>query len=126
MKSLVSRLSNWSTCTPLDEETDLSIQRITVTAARQMGVNALADAAAERRIVLTRWGHDVAVLDTAERLEETARRIQCATEEIVRHYTQRAGVTYARAFAELCSGLGFDAADVRKRADQLQHRYKEH
>ena len=58
----------------------MSMRRMTMTAADQMSVGALPDAAAERRIVLTRWGQDVAVFDTAERWNETARSVKSVTE----------------------------------------------
>ena len=104
----------------------MSMRRMTITAADQMSVGALPDAAAERRIVLTRWGQDVAVFDTAELWNETARSVKSVTEELARHYT---GLTTAdtdhRSVADLCSRLGLDVDAVRERAHQLRRRFED-
>ncbi|MEO7124021.1 MAG: hypothetical protein ABI400_13075 [Lacisediminihabitans sp.] len=95
--------------------------RMPVSAAARKGISAVAAGAAEQRIVLTRMGHDVAVVDSAQRLDETVRVVRSAAREVLDSY---AGLAHSRggsnSLAEVCARLGLDEAFVRDRAAQLQ------
>ena len=61
----------------------MSAVRIPITTASRKGVSELAADAARTRIVLTKNGRPVAVVDSAERLDEDLRRIREASRWVV-------------------------------------------
>ena len=95
--------------------------RVPITAAAERGVSWLNDQAAERRVVLTKFGRPGAVVDSAERLDETARLVRQARREVVEHLCEvamdRAGRTHS--LGVVCDRLGRDAERVRERARDL-------
>lgn len=95
-----------------------SFLRMPITVASRRGVSSLASTAADRRIVLTNHGRVVAVVDSAERLDESVRLMRDAAAAVVDSF---ADVALERAPAKLdleavCRRLGLDAALVRERA----------
>ena len=95
--------------------------RVPIAAAAERGVSWLNDLAAERRVVLTKYGRPSAVVDSAERLDTTARMVGEARREVVERLGEVAAGR-ARAWHELdvvCERLGVDPARVRARARQL-------
>ena len=95
--------------------------RVPITAAAERGVSWLNDQAAERRVVLTRFGRPGAVVDSAERLDADARLIREARREVVERMCEvaagRAGQTHS--LDAVCERLGVDVDRVRQRAKQL-------
>lgn len=95
--------------------------RVPIAAAAERGVSWLNDVAAERRIVLTKYGRPGAVIDSAERLDETARLVREARREVVEHLCD-AAAGRSGAWHDLdavCERLGIDADRVRERAADL-------
>lgn len=95
--------------------------RVPIAAAAERGVSWLNDLAAERRVVLTKYGRPSAVVDSAERLDATARMVGEARREVVERLGELAAGR-AGAWHELdvvCERLGVDPARVRARARQL-------
>lgn len=97
--------------------------RMPISIAARKGLSAVVAEAAEQRIVLTRAGHAVAVVDSAEGLDETARVVRSAAREVLDSYANLA-VTEGGAvsLADLCARLGLDEAVIRDRAVQLRAR----
>lgn len=95
--------------------------RVPIAAAAERGVSWLNDLAAERRVVLTKYGRPTAVVDSAERLDETARMLGEARREVVERLGEvaagRAGAWHD--LDVVCERLGVDPARVRARARQL-------
>lgn len=95
------------------------MQRIPMTTARRMGLVALGDLATADPVTLTRWGQPVAVLSSAEWVDEDLRTrreaaliVLDAAADLV---AERSG---ERTLDEVCERLGVDAAEVRRRAAQ--------
>lgn len=94
--------------------------RMPISAASRKGVSALAAAASERRVVLTSLGRPVAVVDSAERLDASARAMREAAREVIDAYADRAAArTGTRTLAQVCKRLGMDEDVVRARAAEL-------
>lgn len=95
--------------------------RVPITAAAERGVSWLNDQAAERRVVLTKFGRPGAVVDSAARLDETARLVREARREVVEQMCEvaagRAGGTHR--LDVVCERLGIDVERVHERARQL-------
>jgi prevent-host-death family protein len=94
--------------------------RIPVSTAASKGVSALVDEAEKQRVILTRSGRPVAVVDSAEHLDESVRVMRLAARTVVEMY---AGTVASRTpkvtLAEACVLLGVDIAAVLARADEI-------
>lgn len=92
--------------------------RVPISVASKRGVSWLAETAAERRLVLTRFGFPQAVVDSAERIDEGAALIRDATRLVTEHYADTAvRRTSGLNLEDACAKLGVDAARVRDRAE---------
>lgn len=96
--------------------------RVPISVASKRGVSWLSETAAERRVVLTRFGAAQAVVDSAERIDDGAVRIREAARLVVERYAQ-AGLDRSQTatLADACAKLGVDPARVRARAEALRH-----
>ena len=92
--------------------------RMPITVASRKGVSAVAAAAAAGRVLLTSHGRTVAVVDSAERIDEDLRRVREAARLVVESCTgaalDRSPVTLD--LAAVCAQLGLDPERVRERA----------
>ncbi len=95
------------------------MQRIPLTAARRRGLADLIDLAADETLLITRWGHPVAVIGSAEWMDEAMRTsreasltVLDAAANLVAQRSQRYDLD------EACERLGVDADVVRRRAAQ--------
>jgi len=97
--------------------------RVPITVASQRGVSWLSENAATRRILLTRFGKVASVVDSAERLDETAARVDEAAQVIIDAFSGvAAGRTLPNSLDEMCARLRLDPAKVRERANELAGR----
>ncbi|MER7558022.1 hypothetical protein ABTZ46_13840 [Nocardioides sp. NPDC126508] len=91
--------------------------RVPMTAASRMGVSALAAKSAEGRIVLTSHGRAVAVIGSAEHLDDDLRALREATARVL---DAAADIVSSRgellSLEETCERLGVDVDRVRERA----------
>ncbi|TFB59023.1 hypothetical protein E3N86_12335 [Cryobacterium sp. Hz7] len=95
--------------------------RMPVSTAARKGISAVAADAAQQRIVLTRMGHDVAVIDSAERLDETVRVLRDTSREVLGAYANLAEARGGQnSLADVCARLGLNETVVRERAVRLQ------
>jgi PHD/YefM family antitoxin component YafN of YafNO toxin-antitoxin module len=95
--------------------------RMPITVAARKGVSAVAATAEERRVVLTNHGHPVAVVDSAERIDDALRRAREAARTVVE---AAADAVIERGPAKLhlddvCARLGISPDRVRARAHEL-------
>jgi len=95
-----------------------------ISVAARKGVSAVAAQAADERVVLTHRGHAIAVVDSAERIDEDLRRIREAARVVVE---AAADAALERRPAKLdlaavCARLGLDERDVRAQAADLAGR----
>jgi PHD/YefM family antitoxin component YafN of YafNO toxin-antitoxin module len=98
-----------------------SALRMPISTAARKGVSAVAASAAEHRVVLTSLGRPVAVVDSAERLDEDLRRLREGARAVVDAYASAAADREPRrSLAELCDRLGLDERAVRERAAALR------
>jgi hypothetical protein len=81
----------------------------------------LNETAAERRVLLTRFGRVNSVVDSAERLDATAATVDAARREVVECYADlaRSRARHLR-LEDVCAKLGIDIDRVRERAAQLR------
>lgn len=95
--------------------------RVPITAAAERGVSWLNEQAVNRRVVLTKYGRPGAVVDSAERLDETARLVREASRQVVEQMCEvaagRAGQTHT--LDAVCERLGIDVERVHERAREL-------
>lgn len=68
---------------------DAAPLRVPIAVAAERGVSWLNDLAAEQRVVLTKYGRPAAVIDSAERLDATARLVDDARREVVERMMRR-------------------------------------
>ncbi len=91
--------------------------RIPMSVAARRGISAVAALAGERRVVLTNHGRPVAVVDSAERLDDTVHRMREAAMVVLDAgadlVAQRSG---SFDLDGVCERLGLDAEAVRARA----------
>lgn len=93
--------------------------RMPITTASRKGVSAVAAAAHKERVVLTNHGRPVAVVDSAERLDETARKVREATGAVLDWAASRVSDRGQRlTLDELCARAGVDPDVVRERVRQ--------
>jgi len=95
--------------------------RVPIAAAAERGVSWLTDLAAERRVVLTRYGRPAAAVDSAERLDESARIVAEARREVTDRVADMAAgrIGAWHALDPVCERLGIDPDRVRARAQDL-------
>lgn len=95
--------------------------RMPITAAARKGISSVAAEAETHRVVLTSHGRSVAVIDSAERIDEDLRLVREASRSIVE---AAADMALSRSdkfdLGELCEKLGIDVEKVRARATELQ------
>lgn len=96
--------------------------RMPVSVASRKGVSALTHEVAGYRVVLTSLGRAVAVVDTAERIDEDLRKVREAARLVVESLAENAKDRSTMLdLDEVCARLGINVADVRARAQQLQN-----
>lgn len=96
--------------------------RIPVSIASRKGVSALTHEAAGHRVVLTSLGRAVAVVDSAERIDEDLRKVREAARLVVESLAEKAkGRSTMLNLDEVCARLEISVAAVRARAHQLQN-----
>jgi len=96
--------------------------RMPVSVASRKGVSALTHEVAGYRVVLTSLGRAVAVVDTAERIDEDLRKVREAARLVVESLAENAKDRSTMLdLDEVCARLGIDVAEVRARAQQLQN-----
>jgi len=88
-----------------------------VTTASRKGVSKLAAEAEKSRVVLTSHGRPIAVVDSAERLDEDLRRVREASRYVVETAGELAlGRSNKFTLEEVCAKLNIDPLRVRERA----------
>lgn len=96
--------------------------RMPVSVASRKGVSALTHEVAGYRVVLTSLGRAVAVVDSAERIDEDLRKVREAARLVVESLAENAkGRSTMFDLDDVCARLGVTVADVRARAQQLQN-----
>jgi hypothetical protein len=96
--------------------------RMSITTASRKGISAVAAAAATERVVLTNRGLPVAVVDTAERLDESVREVRQAAGAVLDWAASLVSQRGQRTtLEEVCARVGVDADVVRDRARQWHH-----
>lgn len=104
-----------------NDQSETTPLRVPITAAAERGVSWLNDQAVERRVVLTKHGRPGAVVDSAERLDETARLVRETRREVVEQMCEvaasRGGPRHS--LDAVCERLGIDVERVHERARQL-------
>ncbi len=96
--------------------------RMPVSVASRKGVSALTHEVAGYRVVLTSLGRAVAIVDSAERIDEDLRKVREAARLVVESLAENAkGRSTMLDLDEVCARLGINVADVRARAQQLQN-----
>ena len=94
----------------------MSATRMPITTASRKGVSALAAAAQAERVILTNHGRPVAVVDSAERIDETVRQVREAASAVLDWAASRVSeLGETMSFEELCVRAGVDAAVVMAR-----------
>jgi hypothetical protein len=97
--------------------------RMPVSVAARKGVSAVAATAAERRVVLTSLGRAIAVVDSAERIDEDVRALREGVRAVVEAYADAARKrSGAHTLTAVCTRLGLDEETVRRRAAQARDR----
>jgi len=95
--------------------------RMPVSVASRKGISALTREVASYRVVLTSMGRAVAVVDSAERIDEDLRTVREAARLVVESMFETAkGRSMALNIEKVCTRLGISVADVHARAQQLQ------
>lgn len=94
--------------------------RVPISEASKRGVSWLNDTVSERRILLTKFGQTTSVVDSAERLDELAARIDEAREVVERYADAALERTSRFTLQEACEKLGLDIDRVLERSRQLR------
>jgi len=95
--------------------------RMPVSVASRKGVSALTHEVDGYRVVLTSLGRAVAVVDSAERIDEDLRKIREAARLVVESLAETVKDRSTMFdLDDVCARLGVQVADVRARAQQLQ------
>ncbi|HMS12928.1 MAG: hypothetical protein V9E99_03080 [Microthrixaceae bacterium] len=97
--------------------------RIPVSVAARKGVSAIAAEAAAHRVVLTNHGRPIAVVDSAERLDEDVRTLREAARLVTEAFADQAIDAHPAKLSieEVCGRLGLDVETVR--AKSVTRRY---
>jgi hypothetical protein len=94
--------------------------RMPVSIAARKGVSAVANEAAEHRIILTSLGRPVAVVDSAERIDEDLRVMRLAARTVVEMYAGKVAKRSSQlTLADACAALGVDVGAVLARAEEI-------
>lgn len=97
------------------------VKRVPMSLASRHGVSRLASEASEARIALTSHGRVVAVVDSAERLDEDARKMREAAAVILDSAAERLYDRSAHfSLEDACAKLGISPDRVRTRADEMR------
>lgn len=92
--------------------------RVPIQEAAKRGVSWLNETAHDRRVLLTRFGRVDAVVDSAERLDETAAKVQRASREVVERFADLGSGRSSRwSLEEVCTKLGIDPERVARALD---------
>jgi len=103
-----------------DPRPDTRPLKVPISLAAERGVSWLNDTAQQRRVILTRFGRPGAVVDSAARLDETARAVQATRREVVEQLAEVAAGRVAHfSLDRTCERLGLDVDQVRERAREL-------
>lgn len=95
--------------------------RVPMSAASRMGVSALAAKSAEGKVLLTSHGRPVAVIGSAERLDEDARLMRQAAAAVLDAAADIASSTgRSLTLEETCERLGVDVERVRATSAERQ------
>ena len=90
--------------------------RMPITVASRKGVSGVAAAAEDQRVVLTNHGRAVAVVDSAERIDDDLRRLREASVAVLdaaaNLVSQRSSTLH---LDDVCARLGLSADTVRSR-----------
>jgi intracellular sulfur oxidation DsrE/DsrF family protein len=90
-----------------------------ITTAANKGVSAVAASAEKERIVLTSHGRAVAVVDSAERIDESIRAIRQASGAVLDWAASLVSERGERlTLEEVCARVGVDPAAVRERVQR--------
>lgn len=94
--------------------------RMPISIGSRKGLSAVVSSAESERVVLTSHGRPVAVVDTAERLDEDLRRIRAAADAVVDFATGEAARNAGKRLNldEVCARIGVDADVIRERASR--------
>jgi PHD/YefM family antitoxin component YafN of YafNO toxin-antitoxin module len=92
--------------------------RMPISTGSRKGLSSVVTAAEKERIVLTSHGRAVAVVDSAERLDEDLRRLRVAADAVIEYATSSAAERSPKRLDlnDVCARLGIDPAEVRERA----------
>lgn len=95
----------------------MKIMRMPVSSASRKGISGVVSAADDARVVLTSHGRPVAVVDSAERLDEDVRRLREASLAVVDAAAELVSKR-AKMFEldEVCARVGVDPEKVRQLA----------
>jgi prevent-host-death family protein len=94
--------------------------RMPVSSAARKGVSGVIAAAEEHRVILTSHGRPLAVVDSAERLDESARQLREAALAVLDAAADLVSQRSPKlSLVEVCDRLGLDAAQVQAR---VRHR----
>ncbi|MBK5223382.1 MAG: hypothetical protein JJE52_11010 [Acidimicrobiia bacterium] len=94
--------------------------RVPIQEAAKRGVSWLNETARDRRVLLTRFGRVDSVVDSAERLDQTAAKVEVASREVVGRFANL-GLAKSPQWSldEVCAKLGIEPERVRARAREL-------
>lgn len=92
--------------------------RMPVSTGSRKGLSKVVSTAEEQRVLLTNHGRVVAVVDSAERLDEDLRRLREAADSIIEFATGEATRNVGERWDldAVCERLGLDSAVIRDRA----------
>ena len=94
----------------------MSALRMPISTASRKGVSKVMAEAEQRRVILTNHGRPIAVVDSAERLDEDLRRVREASRSIVEAAGELAlGRSNQFTLDEICAKLNIDPQRVRAR-----------
>lgn len=102
----------------------LMTTRMPVSVGSRKGLSKVVAAAEEQRVLLTNHGRVVAVVDSAERLDEDLRRLREAADSVIEMAMGEAVGNVGKRWDldAVCDRLGLDSATVRKRAEITEAR----
>jgi PHD/YefM family antitoxin component YafN of YafNO toxin-antitoxin module len=96
-----------------------------ITVASRKGVSALAAEASRSRVILTNHGRPVAIVDSAERIDQDMQRLRAASAAIL---DAAADLVSQRSekfdLDAVCSRLGLDANSIRDKAQHERNRQR--
>lgn len=104
-----------------DARPDTRPLKVPISQAAERGVSWLNEIAEQRRVILTRFGQPGAVVDSAARLDETARVVTATRRDVVEQLAElAAGRAAGHALDQVCARLGLDLERVHQRAGELR------